>query len=158
MALHSPFLGAREEEKEEEEAPLVRLSAAFSPSPDSETPSTSAKPGRRGKKSASASFFPPGFQWAHFPFVPLSRLSTFLPSLPFNDQKWENFRLSSSLRPTDGRCRRRRRRKRRTKKRWQSKLDWSFLRGLPPSFSRPVISLFLSFRPPPSFLLNSRIS
>ncbi len=34
----------------------------------------------------------------------------------------------------------------------------SFARGLPPSFSRPVISLFLSFRPPPSFLLNSRIS
>ena len=64
-----------------------------------------------GEKSPSASFSPPGFQWAHFPFVPLPRLPTFLPPFPFNDQKWENFRLSSSLRPTDGRRRRRKRRR-----------------------------------------------
>ncbi len=69
MALHSPFLGAREEEKEEEEAPLVRLSAAFSPSPDSETPSTSAKPGRRGKKSLCL-LFPSWLSVGTFPFCP----------------------------------------------------------------------------------------
>ncbi len=45
-----------------------------------------------------------------FPAFPL-----FLPSFPFNDQKWENFRLSSSLRPTDGRRRRRRKRRRKEK-------------------------------------------